>query len=263
MIPDRVSLCKELEPMARLLYGMINALTFQQGYCWAENKHFEELYGVDRKTINRWMSSLEKLGFIEITYENEVKRSGRKIYTLESNSNNPYPRTKMSPPPDKNVPPIYRSNNTTNKTTNVSPPKQAPRQAASPVVVSASLEKKLKEIPKMSKKLFDKVTSEHTEQELERAYKFTEGPNVENRIAIFQAALRDKYVPGKEKIDPRKFVNEKFVDGNLYNGAECQISPSGILFLRGRYAEGARFEDPKFFSELRKALETLKIDMKV
>jgi hypothetical protein len=93
IIPDQVSLCNVLEPMARLLYGMINALTQQEGYCSAENKHFMEIYGIDRKTINRWLDSLEQQGFIWITYENEISKRGRKIFTMETYSNYLSPRT--------------------------------------------------------------------------------------------------------------------------------------------------------------------------
>lgn len=60
----------------RLLYGEITALCNDRGYCWASNKYFADLYQVDNRTVRRWVSQLEKLGFIY----SEVKGVSRKIF---------------------------------------------------------------------------------------------------------------------------------------------------------------------------------------
>lgn len=48
----------------KLLFGEIEALTQQEGYAWASNSYFAELYGVSRYTISRWLSKLQRLGYI-------------------------------------------------------------------------------------------------------------------------------------------------------------------------------------------------------
>jgi hypothetical protein len=66
IIPADVRYCKDLEPCARLLYGEITALSNREGYCWASNEYFSQLYEVDERTIKRWIKALEDKGFIYI-----------------------------------------------------------------------------------------------------------------------------------------------------------------------------------------------------
>jgi len=64
-----------LKPNAKLLYGEITALSGKLGYCYATNNYFAELYGVSKNTVSRWISELNKLGFINIEVErNENKQ---------------------------------------------------------------------------------------------------------------------------------------------------------------------------------------------
>ena len=90
-IPAPVRYCKELEPNAKLLYGEITALSEQEGYCWAENTHFAELYDVDIRTIQRWLQSLKKLKFISIDADEKGSRriwispEIKKVFTHDKN----------------------------------------------------------------------------------------------------------------------------------------------------------------------------------
>jgi hypothetical protein len=64
------------------MYGEITAMSAKEGYCWASNKYFASLYGVDKRTITRWVTNLKDCGFISIdfiyyTYSKRVKK--RKI----------------------------------------------------------------------------------------------------------------------------------------------------------------------------------------
>ena len=58
-----------LKPNAKLLYGEITALSNKLGYCFASNSYFAELYGVSKNTVSRWISDLNKLGFISVQIE--------------------------------------------------------------------------------------------------------------------------------------------------------------------------------------------------
>lgn len=66
IIPSEVRYCEELKFAERLLYGEITALAGKQGYCFASNRYFAELYNVIPGTISRWISHLEKMGFVKI-----------------------------------------------------------------------------------------------------------------------------------------------------------------------------------------------------
>jgi DNA-binding MarR family transcriptional regulator len=76
VIPAPVRYCKTIPPAAKLLYGEITALCSVEGFCWASSSYFSELYGVDRATVKRWLSSLSKAGFIriEVNRESNVQR---------------------------------------------------------------------------------------------------------------------------------------------------------------------------------------------
>lgn len=129
IIPADVRYDKKLRPNAKLLYGEITALCSQEGYCWADNSYFANLYQVDNKTISRWISSLESCGYLSIEHfpnngntrkifiDNSAKRlvtkksipSDKKINTLV---------TKKSMPGDIKVTSIYENitiNNTMNR----------------------------------------------------------------------------------------------------------------------------------------------------
>lgn len=86
IIPSIVRYDKKLNPLARLLYAEITALTNDKGFCWASNKYFSELYQVKKETISRLISALEKNNHIttEIIYKENTKEIlQRRIYIDE------------------------------------------------------------------------------------------------------------------------------------------------------------------------------------
>ena len=74
IIPATVRYSKELKANEKLLYGEITSLSNKNGYCYAQNRYFADLYGVSIETVSRWLSNLQKCGFIQI----EVKRNENK-----------------------------------------------------------------------------------------------------------------------------------------------------------------------------------------
>lgn len=111
IIPSTVRYDKRLKFAERLLYGEITVLLGKEGYCFAGNNYFAELYGVIPGTISRWISHLDKLGYIKVNIikddNNEVKE--RRIYikdisyrgsvddTYEQNKQYPYEQNCIYP----------------------------------------------------------------------------------------------------------------------------------------------------------------------
>ena len=74
IIPATIRYSRDLKPNEKLLYGEITALANRYGYCYAQNRYFAELYNVSIETVSRWLSHLQKLGFIKI----EIRRNENK-----------------------------------------------------------------------------------------------------------------------------------------------------------------------------------------
>ncbi|GAB3326198.1 helix-turn-helix domain-containing protein [Larkinella ripae] len=66
VIPASVRYDKDLPPNAKLLYGEITALANREGYCFASNQYFAELYDVDKTRISKWISALQKKGYVRV-----------------------------------------------------------------------------------------------------------------------------------------------------------------------------------------------------
>lgn len=54
---------------AKLLYGEITALCNKQGFCWANNKYFADIYKTSIRTIQRWIEQLNQQGYIIVNYD--------------------------------------------------------------------------------------------------------------------------------------------------------------------------------------------------
>lgn len=121
IIPANVRYDKELSPNAKLLYGEITALCNYKGFCWASNSYFAELYGVEKKTVSRWISLLEKCGYIktELKYkENSQEIENRYIFIvdpLHEKTDTPIHKKVDTPTPKK----VEDNNTVINNTTSL------------------------------------------------------------------------------------------------------------------------------------------------
>jgi len=102
----------DIPASAKLLYSELSALTYKEGYCWASDSYFAELYGVTRQTINGLFRQLKENGFITIETANNKDSKKRKIYIAPVSKK---PDRGVSKKPDNN----NTSNNNINTITNV------------------------------------------------------------------------------------------------------------------------------------------------
>ena len=85
IIPSTIRYDKRLKFAERLLYGEITALMGKEGYCYASNNYFANLYEVIPGTISRWISHLAKLGYIvvEVIRNDKNEVIERRIYITD------------------------------------------------------------------------------------------------------------------------------------------------------------------------------------
>ena len=114
IIPAHIRYCGDLKYPERLLYGEITSLLNKEGYCYATNRYFADLYGVITGTVSRWISNLEKYGFVKVVLikdkNNQVVQ--RRIYITDNSCRNfvaaTYEQNKQYPYEQKKQYPISR-----------------------------------------------------------------------------------------------------------------------------------------------------------
>lgn len=74
IIPASVRYDSTLPPNAKLLYGEITALCTLEGFCWATNRYFAELYGVKIRAVQSWIDALKTSGHILVDPIDGYKR---------------------------------------------------------------------------------------------------------------------------------------------------------------------------------------------
>lgn len=77
VLPASVRYDRELSPAEKIFFAEVSALSNKQGYCSAKNSYFCELYGVSDATVRRWVSKLERQGYIT----SELTRGGTGLVT--------------------------------------------------------------------------------------------------------------------------------------------------------------------------------------
>lgn len=103
IIPATVRYDSRLKPAEKLLYGEITALANKNGYCFAQNKYFADLYNVTIGTVSKWFSHLQQLGYIviELIRNNKKEIISRHIYLCDTpmvkNNHTPYSQKRPYP----------------------------------------------------------------------------------------------------------------------------------------------------------------------
>ncbi len=66
ILPANVRYDTDLSPNAKLLYAEITSLAYKDGYCWATNNYFMDLYSASLASIKRWLKELKDKGYIDV-----------------------------------------------------------------------------------------------------------------------------------------------------------------------------------------------------
>ena len=84
VIPANVRYDKKLKDKAKLLYGEITALSNKDGYCWATNSYFANLYEVSNTTISTLIKNLVEQGYLEsqIIYKEGSKEIEKRMLKI-------------------------------------------------------------------------------------------------------------------------------------------------------------------------------------
>lgn len=74
VVPAHVRYDQTIPPNAKLLYGEITALCNKEGYCWATNRYFADLYDVKVRAVQNWIAALFAAGHIYVDPVDTYKR---------------------------------------------------------------------------------------------------------------------------------------------------------------------------------------------
>ena len=111
ILPASVRYDNRLSASEKLMFSEITALAGKDGYAYAKNKYFAELYGVDERTIRRWIAKLADMKYVSVSMVKKANGADdfrRIVPLLDPDKNVLPPGQKCPEPPDKNVPPIYK-----------------------------------------------------------------------------------------------------------------------------------------------------------
>lgn len=74
--------------LERLLLIHIISLSKKNGYCWATNKYFSNIYNVTTVTISKGISKLATFNYIKINFDNKNTNNTKRIIKLSDNLKN-------------------------------------------------------------------------------------------------------------------------------------------------------------------------------
>jgi hypothetical protein len=123
ILPADVRYSKTISSSAKLLYAEFSALTNKEGYCFASNKYFSNLYDVSERSITAWIKELENSGFLNVELTKNSTGTHRKIFLPDRKNlhtgmkKTSTPRLKKtSNPPEENfyTKEYYKDNNKNN-----------------------------------------------------------------------------------------------------------------------------------------------------
>ena len=213
VIPSTVRYCKDLPPAARLLYGEITALVSKEGFCWATNGYFQNLYSVSERTIRYWLESLRKKGFIKIEIIRDGFQVSRKIWITEgikkaisTGKKLPEVRKKVAGGQEKSCRYINTESSTYNKDDDI------PNSCCSQLEVDEKPSPPLSEKEKLKKDIGKTLNIEQFERGYECYLGAKEKQSIRNPAAWIITAAFKKFKTAKDESKKNKDTAKKIED---------------------------------------------------
>lgn len=106
VIPADVRYDDQIPANAKLLYGEISALIGADGFCFASNEYFQQLYGLSERTVRGLIRKLQEAGYVQVELEKNAQTGQverRKIW-LKVSIPEEHPPANFCPTPGKNLP---------------------------------------------------------------------------------------------------------------------------------------------------------------
>ena len=269
IIPAFVRRNKNLTDAVKIYYGELTVLSYKYGYCFATDEQLADMKEVSIRTIERWNEQLEHEGLIRRQTRNVPKDtvSGkfkwikeRRIFMIMPNSNNVCETAKPVGiyEPDKNGGSIEPDKNggINNK------PKD--KQKTKPKVVVFSSLSQLK----ISDSLAAKVSTEHSEEEVnlavKRCLKWKTRANDEvGLLTTLRDAnsWQDTQDPQEIKESNEKFLKSlKHLDGKKIRTESVMIGYNYFeVSNHAKITFYSKTEEPNFKIKVQEQLEKLKI----
>ena len=115
VLPADVRYDNNLSAREKLLYAEITALSNKEGYCWASNAYFANLYETTDRTIRTAITNLEKFGHLtrKLIYKKNSKEIEKRLLYPVKNFSGPQEKNFLTPG-DEN----FLDNNTSVNTIN-------------------------------------------------------------------------------------------------------------------------------------------------
>ena len=85
-IPFKILKNKNLSDNAKILYGEIERLSREFGFCYAQNVYLSDLLQVSERSIRDFISQLKKEKLIKMEFENRGNARIRRIYLWDVES---------------------------------------------------------------------------------------------------------------------------------------------------------------------------------
>ena len=82
LIPISVLSDRRISSLEKLLLVHIISLCKKNGYCWATNKYFMNIYGYSKQTISKSINHLASLNYINLKNNKKNNNSFKRIITL-------------------------------------------------------------------------------------------------------------------------------------------------------------------------------------
>ncbi len=83
VIPSDVRYDDRIRPNGKILYAEVTALASRDGYSWADNQYFAEVFGWSIRAVQQLLKQLDELGYIKIEIVkkgNQQSKEARKIW---------------------------------------------------------------------------------------------------------------------------------------------------------------------------------------